>query len=71
MTVEALSGSIVFAAAVFLAIIFVVMSAVLNHHWNKYGYDQAAISRAKKIYYIGSVLLLGAALFSALYYSIQ
>jgi hypothetical protein len=71
MDIEALSGSILFAGAAFLAIIFIVMSLILNHHWNKYGYDHAAVSQAKKVYYIGSVLILGVALFSALYYTIQ
>ena len=38
------------AALAFIAILFVVISIVLNYHWTRYGTKESSIKRIKRIY---------------------
>ena len=43
-----------------VALIWGAMSWILAYHWKSYSFDQSKIRGARKLYFIGSLVLLGA-----------
>ena len=35
-----------------VVLIYVVLSAILNYHWKKYGLDNKVIAQARKLYFV-------------------